>query len=141
MALDRWRFARARTLIPTMQGKNMRQSAYALVMAVAVYAGSAAAHAVLMSSSPAANSVLAEAPREIRLSFNERIEARFSSVTLTRNDRTKVQVTRPAADPEKQNDLIVSLPALAPGKYQVRWQTTSADSHRIQGQFGFEIKP
>jgi methionine-rich copper-binding protein CopC len=119
----------------------MRQSAYVLAMAAAVYTGSAAAHAVLMSSSPAANSVLAEAPREVRLSFNERIEARFSSVTLTRNDGTKVQVPRPAADPQKQHDLIISLPALAPGKYQVRWQTTSADSHRIQGQFGFEIKP
>jgi methionine-rich copper-binding protein CopC len=124
-----------------MQGKNMPPSVYALAMAVAVYAGSAAAHAVLMGSSPTANAVLAEAPREIRLSFNERIEARFSSVTLTRTDGTKVQLARPGADPQKQSDLIVSLPALAPGKYQVRWQTTSADSHRIQGQFGFEIKP
>jgi methionine-rich copper-binding protein CopC len=36
---------------------------------------------------------------------------------------------------------VVLLPALAPGKYQARWQTTSADSRRIQGQFVFEIEP
>jgi copper resistance protein C len=119
----------------------MRQSAYALFIAAAFYSGCAAAHAVLMSSSPAANSVLAEAPREIRLSFSERIERRFSSVSLTRSDGSKVQIARPAADPQKHNDLLVPLPALAPGQYQVEWQTTSADSHRIRGQFGFEIKP
>jgi len=110
-------------------------------MAAAFCSGSAAAHAVLTSSSPAANSVLVEAPQEIRLSFSDRIETRFSSVSLTRSDGTKVQIARPAADPQKHNDLLVPLPALAPGKYQVEWQTTSTDSHRIRGQFGFEIKP
>ena len=119
----------------------MRRSAYVLFMIAAFYSGSAAAHAVLMSSGPAANSVLVEAPREIRLSFSERIEARFSSVSLTRSDGSNVQIARPAANQEKQNDLLVPLPALAPGKYQVEWQTTSGDSHRIRGQFGFEIKP
>jgi copper resistance protein C len=121
----------------------MRKRTYALAIAIiaTLYGDIAAAHAVLVSSSPADGSVLTAAPREIRLSFNESIEARFSSVTLTRSDGKQVPIGRAAGDPQKRSDLVVSLPALAPGKYLLRWQATSADSHRIQGSLGFEVKP
>jgi methionine-rich copper-binding protein CopC len=121
----------------------MRKLPYGLAVAIiaTLYAGFAAAHAVLVSSSPASSSVLNQAPKEIRLSFNEGIEARFSSVTLTRNDGKKVQTGRASSDGQNHSDLVVSLPALQPGKYQVKWQATSADSHRIQGNFGFEVRP
>ena len=104
----------------------------------ALYANVAAAHAVLVSSSPADGSKLTQPPKEIRLLFNEAIVARFSSVTLTRSDGKKVQTGGASSN---ARDLVVSLPLLQPGKYQVRWQATSADSHRIQGSFGFEISP
>jgi copper resistance protein C len=118
----------------------MRNLIYGLAFAIlaALYANVATAHAVLVSSSPANGSILSQAPREIRLSFNEGIEGRFSSVTLTRSDGKKVQTGRASSN---ARDLVVSLPSLEPGKYQVRWQATSADSHRIQGSFGFEISP
>jgi methionine-rich copper-binding protein CopC len=112
-----------------------------LSIATALCANLAAAHGILVSSSPAKGSILAEPPREIRLSFNESVEARFSAVTLVRNDGKLVVSGRPSSDGQKRSDIVVALPALQPGKYQVRWQTTSADSHRIQGSFGFEIKP
>ena len=121
----------------------MRKLPYGLGVAIVatLYAGFAAAHAVLVSSSPTSGSVLNQAPKEIRLSFNERIELRFSSVTVTASDGRKVQTGRAAGDPQKRNDLVVPVPALQVGKYQVRWQATSADSHRIQGSFNFEVKP
>ena len=114
---------------------------FVLSIATALCANLAAAHGILVSSSPAKGSILAEPPREIRLSFNESVEARFSAVTLVRNDGKVVVSGRPSSDGQKRSDIVVALPALQPGKYQVRWQTTSADSHRIQGSFGFEIKP
>ena len=121
----------------------MRQAAYCITLgiAAALYADVAAAHAVLVSSSLASGSVVTQAPREIRLSFSEGVEARFSSITLTSSEGRKVQIGRPSGDPQKRSDLVVSLPALEPGKYLVRWQATSADSHRVQGSFDFEIKP
>jgi copper resistance protein C len=121
----------------------MRKLTYGLTLAIfsALSTDFVAAHAVLVGSSPAASSVLSQAPREIRLSFNEGIEARFSSVTVTRSDGRRVQTGRASGDPRKRSDLVVSLPALQPGKYQVRWQVTSADSHRVQGSFDFEIRP
>ena len=118
----------------------MRKSISGLAFAIvaALYANVAAAHAVLVGSSPADGSRLSQAPKEIRLSFNEAIEARFSTVTVTRGDGKKVQTGGASSN---ARDLVVSLPSLLPGKYQVRWQATSADSHRIQGSFGFEISP
>ena len=120
----------------------MRKLRYVLAATIVatLYASFAAAHAVLVSSSPSSGSVLTQAPREIRLSFNERIEARFSNVTLTRNDGRRVQAGRASADPQRPNDVVFSLPALQAGRYQVNWQATSADSHRIRGNFGFEVR-
>lgn len=118
----------------------MRKRIHGLSFAIVatLYANVAAAHAVLVSSSPASGSRLSQAPTEIRLSFNEAIEARFSTVTVTRGDGKKVPTGRGSSN---ARDLVVSLPSLQPGRYQVRWQATSADSHRIQGSFGFEISP
>lgn len=113
------------------------------VAAIAVTLGVtvAAAHSSLVRSSPAAGSVLKQAPKEIRLSFNEGIEPRFSSIALTTGDGGKVQTGNAAGDPRKRSDLVLPLAGLPPGKYQVQWQVTSADSHRINGSFGFEIRP
>src|SRR5438105_2950001 len=111
-----------------------------LLIALTALLDVAFAHSVLTRSSPSANEVLAQAPSELRLSFNERVEARFSSVTVTGSDGKKVALGRPASDPQKPTDLAVALPQLAAGKYTVRWKATSADSHQIQGSFGFQIK-
>ena len=121
----------------------MRNRLYGLTFAIvaALYANIASAHAVLVSSNPANGSILSQPPREIRLSFNEAIETRFSSVRLTRSDGKKVPTGGSSSDVQKRSDLVVPLAPLQPGKYQVRWQATSADSHRIQGSFGFEISP
>jgi methionine-rich copper-binding protein CopC len=101
----------------------------------------ATAHAVLVRSSPAASSVLKQAPKEIRLSFNENVEPRFSSITLNRGDGGKVETGSVTADPRKRTDLVLPLSELQPGKYQVQWQMMSTDTHRINGSFAFEIRP
>jgi methionine-rich copper-binding protein CopC len=100
----------------------------------------AAAHSALARSSPAAGSVLKQAPKEIRLSFNEKVEPRFSSITLTKSDGGKVETGSAAGDARKRTDLVLPVTGLQPGKYRVQWQVTSADTHRINGSFGFEIR-
>ena len=119
----------------------MQKCWYVLVLAMMIGPSFAHAHASLVRSSPSSGAVLAQAPSEIRLSFNEAIEGRFSSVTVTRSDGQKVPSGRASVDSQKRSDLIVSLPALRSGKYQVNWRATSADSHRIQGNFSFEVRP
>ena len=113
----------------------------AIAIAATLYAGFAAAHSYLAKSSPAADAVVMQAPKEIRLSFNEGIQPRSSNVALTRSDGKKVPTGRASIDPQKGSDLVLAVPSLQPGKYEVRWQAMSLDSHRIQGRFGFEIRP
>ena len=63
----------------------MRKLWYILAIAImtTLYAGFAAAHSYLVKSSPAADAVVMQAPKEIRLSFNEGIQPRSSTVALT----------------------------------------------------------
>ena len=85
----------------------MRNLVYGLAFAIvaALHANVAAAHAVLVSSSPANGSMLTLPPKEIRLSFNEAIEARFSSVTLTRSDGRR---SRPEPRTATRRNVVIS---------------------------------
>ncbi|TAK50066.1 MAG: copper resistance protein CopC [Xanthobacteraceae bacterium] len=96
------------------------------------------AHSVLRRSSPADGAVLAQPPAEIRLTFNEAIETRFSVVEVS-GPGGKVAAGALRAD--KQNEIAVGLPALPPGRYDVRWRVISVDSHKVQGRLFFEVRP
>lgn len=112
-----------------------------LIVVLGLWAADAGAHAVLEASSPTAGSVLAKAPAELRLTFSERIEPRFSTVEITAGDGANIRTERARADPARPNVLTVRLPPLAPGRYQVRWRAISADSHKVEGSFAFEVRP
>lgn len=101
--------------------------------------GQALAHGLLVETAPAADAAVAEPPAEISLSFNEKIEERFSGIDLLRPDGT------PAAIGEiTVNDMSMVAPvlgALVPGGYRVEWHVLSADGHKVKGSFRFEVKP
>jgi methionine-rich copper-binding protein CopC len=100
----------------------------------------ALAHAALKSSQPAANAVLEHAPRDIQLTFNEKVEPAFSSIVL--QDAGGKDVGAGKAQVDAGNPLLMKLelPALASGAYSVRWVAVGPDGHRRTGQFGFTVK-
>ena len=95
-------------------------------------------HAKLRSSLPAADTQLQAAPTSLTLTFNEMV--RLAVLTLgTAGRDIPVSVDR-GAPPAAQ--VTVVLPALAPGKYQVRWSAMSVDDgHVTQGMFSFVVLP
>jgi len=109
------------------------------------------AHGILIRSVPAADTKVAERPREIRLWFNESIEHRFSRITVHRANRDeatgKLQLQQRvdeglAAGPRVTRELVVKLPeTLSPGLYLVQWQVLSIDSHRTTGKFTLTYDP
>ena len=101
-------------------------------------AGPAFGHAKLRSTVPAADAQLIEAPKSVTLTFNENVRLAVLSVTSGGRD-IPVTVDRGApAAPQ----VTVTLPALAPGTYQVRWSVlAAADGHATQGTFSFTIVP
>jgi methionine-rich copper-binding protein CopC len=111
-----------------------------LALAVATLPVPADSHAVLVRSTPAARAVLSHPPDRVRLWFNERLEPAFSSATVwsesgARMDRQDVRV-----GPDDPNQLSVTLPALDPGTYSVRFRVLSVDGHIVEGSFPFTIK-
>ena len=99
-----------------------------------------AAHAQLVTSTPAAGEVVPEPPTELRLTFSETIEAGYTKASLT--DASGVQVVPPSGEPDPSDGhvLVVPLPELADGAYTVVWRTLSAaDGHTISGFLVFGV--
>jgi methionine-rich copper-binding protein CopC len=88
------------------------------------------AHAYLVKSVPAQRAVLLRAPARIQLWFNERLEPRYSSLSVS---ETAVS----AEDPKQLSASLKSLPA---GRYLVRYRVLSVDGHVVQDQFPFTVK-
>ena len=44
-------------------------------------------------------------------------------------------------DPQNPMEMVLNLPALAPGHYKVSWHALSVDTHRTEGGFSFDVQP
>jgi len=101
-----------------------------------ILAGPAFGHAKLRSTVPAADAQLIEAPKSVTLTFNENVRLAVLSVAAGgRQIPVTVDRSAPAA-----SQVTVTLPALTPGTYQVRWSVLSVDDgHATQGTFSFTI--
>jgi methionine-rich copper-binding protein CopC len=111
--------------------------ALAVILGFILPTHQAAAHSALERSSPPANAVLSRAPGEVRLSFSQRIEPRFSQARLT--DVAGAIVAGGSSASGKQ--IVLRLPRLQPGVYRVNWSVVSVDTHKSEGSFSFEIRP
>jgi copper transport protein len=97
--------------------------------------GEAAAHAVLVKTGPFDGAVIAGAPQDVMLRFNEPVAPVFVHLIGTAGP---VEVReRPRVEGA---EIRLRLPAaLADGGYLVSWRVVSTDSHPIAGSFAFSI--
>jgi copper resistance protein C len=108
----------------------------ASLLAALLAANAAQAHAMLDHASPPVGSTVAMAPRELILSFTQKLEPAFSSIEVTgpggaRVDDGKAQVNG--------NTMRIGVKAAGPGTYRVRWRALSVDTHSTQGSFTFRV--
>jgi methionine-rich copper-binding protein CopC len=101
----------------------------------------ALAHPRLTSAVPTVNGKVGTAPSEVTLRFNERLEASFSSVVIRDSDAKQVDKGDAKLDKADRRILRVSVPPLAPGMYKVEWHAMSADTHKVEGDFTFQVGP
>jgi copper resistance protein C len=109
-------------------------------VAGATVATSAQAHAKLQSSDPASGSILAAAPKDVRLKFNEALEPTFSTIKVTDAKNAEVKLQHAVVEKSDPSVLAVALPPLVSGTYHVRWSTMTRDSHKTKGEFLFQVK-
>ena len=109
-------------------------------LAFALIASHAFAHAQLEKASPPVGGTVASAS-EIRLSFSEGVELKFTKVSVTGPGGA---VPLGAAKTESGDQAVLIVPitkGLAAGVYKVHWQAVSVDTHHTQGTFEFTVKP
>jgi methionine-rich copper-binding protein CopC len=114
--------------------------AVALLAGVLLAPAVAWSHAELVKSVPARRAALTTAPPRVRLAFNERVEAKFSRVSVWDAKGAQVDLKDAEVDPEDGRQLTVGLPALEPGTYTVRFRVLSVDGHVVESQFPFTVR-
>lgn len=112
----------------------------ATLLTVATAVPAIAFHNHLTKSIPAVDEQLTSSPKTIRLWFAEKVEAKFSSITLMRADSTKIETPKPVATDDPKSITTDVATVLPPGKYLIRWRTAGDDGHAVRGTFSFLVK-
>ncbi len=102
--------------------------------------GPASAHASLVRSTPAGNATLTDPPHEARLWFSEPVSPAFSTVTIIDGQGRAIPPVSIRVGDDDPTLLIVTLPDLPPGLYNLRWKVLSeTDGHFTQGPLVFGV--
>jgi methionine-rich copper-binding protein CopC len=98
----------------------------------------AAAHSVLLATSPARGGTVATVPSKVVLTFNEMVRGEFSTIHVTGPDGKR----RDDGHLQVLNDFVTEpLAGTRPaGQYVVDWRVVSADGHVVSGQFMFTAR-
>jgi copper resistance protein C len=110
------------------------------ILALLAAPAAASAHAMLAHASPAVGGAVAAAPKEVVLSFTEKLEPKFSSIEV-RDAKSAAMQDGKATLGNAPTDLRVALKPLPPGTYKVIWRVLSVDTHRTNGSFTFRVGP
>lgn len=99
-------------------------------------ATTAHAHAFLDHAEPRVGSTVPTAPKEVVLIFTQKLEPAFSSVEVSDTKGERVDQGKPKVS---ATTMRISLKALPPGTYRVRWKVLSTDTHSTEGNFTFQV--
>lgn len=108
--------------------------------AAIMLAGTASAHAKLVTSTPAANSTVA-APKTISLTFNEKLSPAFSKFEIVMPTMNAMAV--PVKTVVSKDGLTITgtpRAPLTPGAYKINWHAASSDGHKMDGAVDFTVK-
>lgn len=93
-------------------------------------------HTAVLSIVPADGAVLDRAPREIVLTFNEKISPQYAQLILSR-DGTALSIAEPVVTGEV---IRVPLAETATGDYRLAFRVVSADGHPISGESHYTVR-
>lgn len=96
------------------------------------------AHAVVVSSDPAAGASLAAAPAKVTIRFNSRLDhGRSRLLLIGAAGEQQVLAIEPDSDPTV---LEAPVAAAGPGAWRLRWQVLAVDGHITRGDIPFTIR-
>ena len=115
----------------------IRHAAILALSLAAAFPAMAAAHAQLLSSTPAAGATLTSLPPGFVLVYDDNLRSDSSFQVLGPGGQT---VATGSVDPGSVKTLVAPMPSLANGTYDVRWTAISSDDGFIErGSFTFVV--
>jgi len=127
---------------PDDQGRCMK-TLKTMVAGVAVLLTLAALppkHIELVSSFPAADTVLTKAPSELVLTFNADLDFGRSAATMRSPQGTPVKLGDPQTTDDPRQMVVAVTEDLEAGTYMVSWTAAPKDYHGGRGRFRFEVR-
>ena len=125
-----------------MTRRGRTRLATLLAVAVTLAAPTSAwAHAALLSTSPAPNSVVNTPPAQLTLTYSEAVEPRFAIISVSDAAGHQHTAGRPYRSPTNPDALVQSVHPLDQGWYLVFWRVISADGHPVRGAYTFAVGP
>lgn len=98
------------------------------------------AHAALTKAEPARRAVLSTSPKQVRLWFNEEIEADYASLSLHDANGKALTEKKPLVHPDDAKSIYLELPELIGGQYTVKFRVLSVDGHVVDSEYKFTVK-
>ena len=112
-----------------------------LLVIFTTYSDNVFAHASLVKAEPARRAVLSSPPKQIRLWFNEEIEAEYASLVVFNEAKEAVTEKKPLVHPDDPKSICLELLSPLPsGKYTVKFRVLSVDGHVVDADYIFTIK-
>jgi methionine-rich copper-binding protein CopC len=115
---------------------RLRRLALLAALAVFTAPGAAAAHAILVQSTPAIGGSVPAGDVSVQLRYNSRIDRARSRLTLTRPDQTQSVLPIDRSGPD---DVLATSVDLTRGAYVLRWQVLAIDGHITRGDVPFTV--
>lgn len=122
----------------------MRRRATRIGVVVALVAGAmlgaspvVVAHSSLIGSTPEDGAVLADAPDEVVLQFDEDVQPDFSQVAVLDAEENHYEDGDPVSDGQTVTQAVTELPA---GDYSISYRVGSADGHPVTGVVAFMVE-
>ncbi|MEN5146033.1 copper homeostasis periplasmic binding protein CopC [Brevundimonas diminuta] len=101
-------------------------------------AAPAAAHARLVSATPAEKSTVV-APRVVTLTFSDRVAPAFSGFDVVNAASAKAAIRTQVSQDGRTITGVLARPLTA-GRYVINWRIASTDGHRMTGSYDFFVR-
>ena len=108
-----------------------------VVLAAALVTPVALAHAIVESSQPAANAVVAPGELHVRVQFSSRIDVARSRIVLIAPDGRQKTLALEAAD--QPGVVTATTRVVRDGRFTLHWQVLSLDGHVTRGDIPFRV--
>ncbi len=108
-----------------------------ITFCLVIFSSQALSHAVVTHSSLDVTEISANQPTQVKLTFNSRVELDLSQIFLvSRGD--KMQLVN-ASLGQKPGQIVIDIPALAPGEYALKLSIFAADGHISEDLVRFHV--